>query len=573
MSPKYSITPGVTALLLSFPAAAALIIDGATMRELPLELITTPTGKWPVADLGAVADGRAYLFRFTQKPDWYSLCIVRDPDGSGTIDERRYGIVFDGRGHVISALPGSMKCLDNGEPVRPTMARLRNAVESGRVLPYSAAAFKGWPKSPPLRSDPAADYLPDRIYGRSGMVNAIGAVTGAGGEYPSSRGFISGDDAVMIAAALAGDGKTFGISAARNRVQMLYGLSLPNLVIWSNRHHMLRDPQLPLAGDRPYANEGRASGFDQYGNEGKWTPPADYPYLDALGAKTGIAYAHTRDQAHLFNHGYAYWLATGDPRAALLQQAIMAYALAANYQRAPGRYRPRFEYQRTTLNQFSAMWKLRDVARNAETASGRLLWPKAQTDKMLADMWKNWRASLARLDRSPDPQDRSVSIFRGVDSNGNNAYSNFMIQGYGPEAAYLWASAGEPALLARIAENFVLRFGRIGGARGFYGTGKGSGFPILVKGQMPYRDTESFIAWVNANSPHPADSFEGAPAHYVLRGYWALRLAEDAARRGWMKPVDGLDVAIRKTETARDRTRKWKHVGITAWKHAGIPLP
>jgi hypothetical protein len=553
---------------LAFPATIA--IDGKRLALRPLDVLRTPTGEWPVADLGRVGDLRIYLFTYRQKPEWYSLCILRAPR-EGAIDESRHSFTLDGEAISISALPGSMKCADNGEPVAPSMDRLRDAVIAKRVLPYSERAFDRF--GPRLRTrgkDNIDHYRPDRIYGRSSSFNAIGIVSGQGGEAASSRGFVSETDARMIAAALDRDSNAFSSAAKRARIETLYGLSLPNLVIWSDRGHQMRDPQVPFPGDRPYTNEGGAKGADSYKEEGKWTAPEDYPYLNEINAEAGKIYAHGRDEAHLFNHGYAYWLATGDPRAALLQQAIMAYALASNYRRAPGKYLPRFGYQRTTLNQFSAMWKLRDVAANVVAQQGNIFWPRTRAEKMNTEMWAGWKASIRRLDLSQSVQDRSVSIFRGIDSNDDNAYSNFMIQIYGPEAAYLWASAGEPVLLMRIAENFVLRFGEIGGARGVYGTGSGSGFPILVKGQMPYRDRASFVSWVNTNSTKSADSFDGASPHTVMRGYWALRLARDARDRGWLRPVAGLDEAIRKTEQAGRATKAWRYPGILGWKHAGV---
>lgn len=562
-----ALIPGVA---FAFPVSVA--IDGKRLAVKPLDVIRTPTGEWPVADLGRVADLRIYLFTYRQKPDWYSLCIVRAPR-EATIDESRHAFTVDGETIAISALPGSMKCADTGEPVTPSMERLRNGVSTRRVLPYGARAFEGFVREPRWRGNGKTDlYRPDRIYGRSSSVNAIGIVSGQGGEAASSRGFLSETDARMIAAALDRDGGAFSSAAQRARVETLYGLSLPNLVIWSDRGHQMRDPQLPFPGDRPYTNEGTAKGADTYGDEGKWIAPADYPYLAEIKAEAGKGYTHGRDEAHLFNHGYAYWLATGDPRAALLQQAIMAYALASNYRRTPGKYLPRFGYQRTTLNQFSAMWKLRDIAANLSSERGNIFWPKSRAQKMSAEMWAGWKSQLASMDAGRNPNAKSSSIFRGIDLDQDNAYSNFMIQAYGPEAAYLWASAGEPELMKRIAENFVLRFGEIGGAQGFYGAGTGSGFPLLVKGTMPYRDRAGFVRWVATTSSHPADSFDGAPAHYVLRGYWALRLGENAVRRGWMPPLRGLDAAIKRAEQARDRTAKWKYAGIVSMKHAGIPF-
>ena len=553
-------------------------VAGTRLSAAAMDTITTPTGTWPVSDLGPVSGGRAYMFGLASRPTWWSVCVVRYPaPADTTVGERSYAISVSGVETTLSVLGGSMKCIDNGEPIAPSMDRLRAAVTAKRVLPYSSAAFSGWPKSPTLATDRTAEnkvgYVPGRIYGRSGMNNAIAyAITGAGGEYGSSRGFISGDDAVMIAAALAGNSAVFNDAAEQNRIQTLYGLSLPNLAIWSENHNQLRDPQVPLAGDRPYVNEGTSTKADQLSNEGEWCAPTDYPWLSQIGATAGSCYSHTRDEAHLFNHGYAYWLATGDPRAAVLQQAIAAYALASVYQGAysDGRYRTRFTYQRTTMNIWSALWKLQDVAENASSSNGNILWSKARALKMVDDAFADWKTQIAELDAGTSVYERSSSIFRGIDLNQDSAYSNFMIQLYGPEAAYLFASKGEPAMLKRIAENMVLRFGKIGGTRGVYGKGSGSGFLVLDGGTMPYTDTESFIAWTNDGNALPADSFDGAALHTVQRAYWSLKLAQDAVKRGWMGAVPGIDEAIAKMEAARGKTAPNKDTSALAWKHAAV---
>jgi len=346
------------------------------------------------------------------------------------------------------------------------------------------------------------------------------------------------------------------------------------LAIWSENHNLLRDPQIPLAGDRAYINEGTSSKADQLGNEGQWCAPADYPWLSQLGATADTCYSHGRDEAHLFNHGYAYWLATGDPRAAILQQAIAAYALASNYVGAysDGRYRSRFSYQRTTMNMWSAMFKLRDVAENASSSNGTILWSKARALKMVDEIIADWKTKIADMDAGTSIDQKSSSIFRGIDLNTDSAYSNFMIQAYGPEAAYLFAARGEPAMLKRVAENMVLRFGKIGGTRGYYGTGSGSGFPVTVDGAMPYTDEASFVSWVKTAGTQPMDSFNGSPAHYVVRAYWALRLAQDAVRRGWMEPISGLDEAITKMDAARAATTSWVSTDAIRWKHSGVPF-
>ncbi|MBB4632014.1 hypothetical protein [Sphingosinicella soli] len=553
-------------------------LAGQSLVAKAMDTITTPTGTWPVSDLGPVSGGRAYKFGLSSRPTWWSVCIVRYAVPSDTsVGERNYALSVNGVEVGLSVLNGSMKCIDNGEPVAPSMERLRAAVTAKRVLPYSSAAFDGWSKSPTLATERTTEnkigYVPGRIYGRSGMNNAIAyAVTGAGGEYGSSRGFISGDDAVMIAAAIAGNSAVFNDAAQQNRIQTLYGLGLPNLAIWSENHNLLRDPQIPLSGDKPYVNEGTSSKADQLGDEGEWCAPTDYPWLSQIGATGGACYSHGRDEAHLFNHGYAYWLATGDPRAAILQQAIAAYALASIFQGsyADGSYRTRFGYQRTTMNVWSAMWKLQDVAENASSSNGNILWPKARAQKMVDDVFADWKSQLASMDAGTSAHQRSSSIFRGIDLNQDSAYSNFMIQAYGPEAAYLFASKGEPAMLKRIAENMVLRFGKIGGTRGVYGKGTGSGFQILEGAVLPYTDTNSFITWTNAGNTLPTDNFDGSAQHTVQRAYWSLKLAQDAVKRGWLAAVPGLDDAISKIETARAKTAPNKDLGVVGWKHAAV---
>lgn len=569
------------------PAAAGISIDGRGVVPSPMDPIVTLTGTWPIDDLGDVGEGRAYLFRLASRPDWWSICITRAPgtvtreiDGktvSGLIEERVYTVDYaQNRQITLRILPGSMKCVDNGEPIAPSMERLRQAVADKRVVPFSSAALVGWPASPVLKADRNSwnklGYDPARIYGKSGTNNAIGTVTGSAGEASSSRGFISGDDAVMIAAALTGNEVVFREAAEQNRVQMLYGLSLPNFVIWSDRHNMLRDPQIPFEGEKPYINEGDQKGADNFGNEGKWCAPAVNPYLAEIGADAGTCYAHTRDQAHLFNHGYAYWLATGDPRGAILQQAVGAYALASLYTGAyaDGRYRTRFGYQRTTLNMWSAMWKVRDVAR---TASGSLLWPTARAEKMVSEITTDWVAKIAAMDASSDMYERASSIFKGID-NGvgpkDSAYSWFMQPAYGPDSAYLFAMAGQPALLQRLAENAVLRLGKIGGARGYNGPDPvPSGFRIIPVGatSLPYSDEASFVAWVNANSSQSATSFEKTQTHYLIRLYWTLRYAKAAGLT-----VEGLDEAIALAERARAATTSWTSKDQIKWKHTGVPF-
>ena len=85
-----------------------------------MDTITTPTGTWPVSDLGPVSGGRAYLFGLASRPTWWSVCIVRYAVPSDTsVGERSYALSVSGVETTLSVLNGSMKCIDNGEPIAP----------------------------------------------------------------------------------------------------------------------------------------------------------------------------------------------------------------------------------------------------------------------------------------------------------------------------------------------------------------------------------------------------------------------------------------------------------------------
>jgi hypothetical protein len=110
----------------------------------------------------------------------------------------------------------------------------------------------------------------------------------------------------------------------------------------------------------------------------------------------------------------------------------------------------------------------------------------------------------------------------------------------------------------------VLR-GRIGGTRGFDNP-DGSSF-IKVDGSLLTSD--AVIAHINSTrASQAADSFDGGQAHYILRAYWLLRMADDAGRRGWMPalPVAGTITAM---ETARGKTKSWQYLPTVSIKHAG----
>jgi hypothetical protein len=141
-----------------------------------------------------------------------------------------------------------------------------------------------------------------------------------------------------------------------------------------------------------------------------------------------------------------------------------------------------------------------------------------------------------------------------------------MGQAYGAEPAYLWASAGYPDLLTRLTQGFVLR-GRIGGTRGFDNS-DGSSF-IKVDGSLLTSD--AVVAHINSTrASQAADSFDGGQAHYILRAYWLLRMADDAAAQGWMPAVPGVPETLAAMETARGKTKSWQYLPTINIKHSGM---
>jgi hypothetical protein len=145
-----------------------------------------------------------------------------------------------------------------------------------------------------------------------------------------------------------------------------------------------------------------------------------------------------------------------------------------------------------------------------------------------------------------------------------------MTQAYGPEVAYLWASAGDGALLSRIAKHMVWRINALGGTLAMLGE-KGSTF-IDIDGEVTTR--QAIEAHVRAARPdRSTTNFDDSPYHYTLRAYWLLKMAADAARRGWIEPIEGLDAAIAKMETERDATDDWRSEAVLGWKHAAVTFP
>ena len=157
--------------------------------------------------------------------------------------------------------------------------------------------------------------------------------------------------------------------------------------------------------------------------------------------------SHDRDNSHQFNHGFAWWLATGDPRAALLVQSIVAFAISGEYVGIDGiSYKCNFDYQRFTLNNLVGSYLAQDLA---TYASGSLVWPQVRNQKVANDMVASWTAKRDAMDLWPDNASKACSIYKAMDYDNGNISSWFMFAAYGPEMAYTWAINGKPCQSAR----------------------------------------------------------------------------------------------------------------------------
>lgn len=576
-------------------------IDSTLMEPVYLGEQTTPTGTWNWYYLGAVSNGKAYLVQKADDDSWASIGIARYPGyvSGTTIAEQLYTVEYEGgESKDIRVLPGSFKFIDFGTfPVTPTTARVRAAIEAGRTIPADMAGFywgtppASWNIPNPGNMPSWRVYKPERIYGRQSTNNSIGDVSGSAGDPPSSRGLHSGGDIAMIGAALDDATSDFNSLCEMNYCAFMYCLSLPHLVLWSPNHHQHRDPFFPYSGDVTYSVDSGAGAWcvEKWGG-GSWIAPNDYPFLSEIGATGGTQYAHGRNTEHLLNHGFAWWLATGDPRYPILAEAIAAYAFSAVY-RGPisGKYRAKFDYQRFTINVcFNSTWALQDVG---EHASGVMVWEPERINKIVNDLHDDYELLLNALDNNitsrPEisgitaPRRAMMTAWKSFD--GVSGYSRFMQQRYGVESAYLWAMKGRPTFLRRICENAIIRAYHIGGVRGVWSAQSGSTILTMNGNQTTLNDIieERF----DPRTDYPTDSFsstsENADIAQTVGLYKILLFAKDAITRGWMSSIDNLDNAISAMEACAANTSIWKYPELLAERKngtvdfttAGIELP
>lgn len=580
----------VTVASASGPAPSfTVLIDGSPAPEETLiDTVTTDTGVWPLYYLGAIGDLRFYRWALNSDPDWFSIMVARLPDPTLLTSTHRFtetlvNISVDGVAQDVRVLQGSLKFYDSGIPVAASMARVNAAVAAQLLYPVDNAAFTKFPTTNgSLTSGRSAmnalGYKPDRIYGRDAVYgNAIGNVSSGTGEDHSSRGFMSEADNRIVAAAALADSAAFNANIDRSYVECLYGLAMPHFVPWSATYHTIRDPQVPFAGEQIYATEGNTlTGGVVINTSARWEAPAGYPYLAELGATAGTAYSQVRDASHLYNHGWALWLATGDPRIALLQQAIGAVGLGAmGTPRTAGEYNTRFGYQRLTLNMMTAAWKLAKIG--VTSTNDVVFWSQARRTHAYNSQYANYQTRLAAMDASAVQADIVRREFKAIDSN--NLHSDFMNQQYGCHVAYLMAKDGKPDLLKRLIENIMIRISQIGGTRGLdngaSGTNNGgTGSDLFAAANVTATTLAGIITEVfNPRTGISNTTFDGSQSALLANTYCLLKNAQDAVARGWCPAITGLDAAVSTFDSQLTATTNIVYHNLMEWRHCGKPFP
>lgn len=562
-----------------------VLVNSASTSPVLIDTITTHSGDWPVYHLGDFGDLRVYRWAYSADPAWWAVSVNRLPDpvltGTQPLLETLLTVTVDGVDHPVRVLPGSTKFVESHVPVTPSLSAITAAVASMDLPNIDGSRFTMFPDGktlePVVSPMAALGYKPDRIYGRDSVYdNAIGNVSSGTGENHSSRGFMSDNESILIAAALTNNQSVFDATAAAIHNEILWAMSMPHFMNWSPHHHMLRDPQIPFSGDLIYTTEGVApsGGEALSAARGRWPAPADYPYLAEVNATAGTNYSHIRDCAHLFNHGWAYWFATGDPRVALVQNAIACMALGAKEPDGSGNYVNRFSGQRTTMNVFSAAYK----AHKMSIASSAVIWPQARRTKFFNDNMADWQAKVAAFEAATDDISKRRTAFKHLDGNPT-IFSYFMFQQYGALPAYFHAKEGKPELLTRLAEHFIIRVNDIGGRRGLQNDGAnsnngGNGSDLFNITMVTATTLAGMIAEIfDPRTSLPTDKFDGGSSGGACYIYMVLKFAQDAVARGWMAPVTGLDTAVANFEAQHAATTltSLAHRTITSWRHCAVP--
>lgn len=641
------------------------------------ETITTDTGVYSVHETYADAEFRVWVWTHNTNTTWRGVMVTRAPE-TGKTNGAYSRVTYPLMTATIDSTPIKFRICEGSNPliwqneecVAPTMQRIRDAIDAKEVLPYDTDWIPGTMNVSSTPSLVAVGYIPDRMFDRTSAYDRIfGGISGAAGEGPSSRGFLSEFDSALIMAAVKDDETAWDKYVNICSVQARYAMTLANTAVWSRNHRQLRDPGIPFSGDRAFVSSGTNWGsFDVYPLTGvRYEIEPDEEYLGTLGVfqaditdvssgtpavisytkragsvdptngneivirdvggasalngnvyyirnrnltngtfnisltssgalvdgaslgayiSGGIASHYGgvgRDPQHMFNHGYAYWLATKNPVYAISQMALWQSILAFRYQGAAsgGNYIPAISMtsgavERQTMNIFALMLRAKLIRDGITVANDTIFWSTTRMNKMVEDIFTSWSTQLAARDAQYTSNAAAAFTKWAHDVDGG-ATSVFMTVHYGPETAYMWALHGHPELMERWAGHAIVKFnyagGQLGADPGLKPDTRETGWVIERSipvsndpAELPYDDSVSLGAyWITVGTANGKSNTSFTTGfNYIQQAYGGILKAkqlQDAGLIGDTGILADLAATVTKMET---------HIGNSTWNSTEI---
>ena len=559
------------------PTTLTATVDGTAATLTQVDAITTRSGTWWVDGLGQFGDSHVYAMRFSGNSAFIRLMVMRrafttEASDGTSLDTRSVALAATLNGTpyswTASCVQGSVRVVQNQDPIAPNPAWIREAVTNYKVTAfrrenaYNPATYvvtspDGWRGAydPQSLGPNQAGTTP------TGNANYVGTTVGSGGDSETSRSFLHNIDAGVIDLALHNEDAAITSLWPQFVQYTFYSLSQPQAANWSTTNHVTADPFFPISGaDRPYEMGGSPA-----------TPVN--PAIDTLQAVLSPNW--TRDPSHLENTGYVHWIATEDPAAALVVQRQLAYMLGNyyEYRRTGGltTYRCFDEQERGVYNSFSALFKNKVITESVTTLNGKWLWTPARINKIIADCISyfddtiytvintsttastvNYTQKVISSYQKPLLQGtQQIDTRYGGPYDGQLCYatSDFFLCQYGPEALYLWARAGNAVgikWIGWIGQFLSNLMQYVGGASAIAATNvsAGSGRPIiLASATTPFTTVADWATWFNSINPTASRTTFNQTANTVIYSHSINRFG-NALRLARAAGVAGLDPAI-----------------------------
>lgn len=581
----------------STAGAPTLAVNGISKVVTQIDTLTTATGTWLLFSAGATGTIVHYLLTHAVNSDYIAV-LHHDTQHwtAGDIDTPVTCVIgWAGLTHNVAMRVGKAagRWWDNEEAVTPSPTLLRTALTNHQTpyanrlraakLPSSIAVAEMSVMKEAWRGayNPESFGPPSTGAAPTSNSNYVGVTSAQGGEYISSRGWYHEADAEYFDAAERNQDALITNTTYWDRyVQFTkYGISHPNLYLWSATHHQLVDAQYPQSGHQA---------FEVMTNTGA---PLFIPSAPNWGY----------DDAHLANQAWAHWVATEHPFAAfaLNVQLSTSVARGLQWQRASfgaGNYAPNCEQDRAYANGLRAAWKMKHVTSRLTSQNGTLIWSAAKVEKIATDFLKGVKlknyttAENATGNTSPAAHRKLLNLHFVRDAAEGMTYadgtvkaymdatSNFEPAQYLMEPLWIWTRAGYADAILLFtkfmdyAKNKV--FHLPGRGLDWYTTARGSFMPIAAQGEASaYTDWPTYKTWLET-IVEPDANYTSFENHYNVHSYLRWRAAMEYGKD--VATIIGttaasFDAAIAKWELAAQNTpASTNSVGI---RNLTLPIP